>query len=426
MELDKISPRDIYQALNETVIGQDDVKKLVSTALFQHMVNIRHQEQYGSIIPNMRPVPLIMGESGNGKTFIIREAIKAVRKLLNNPDIFPLVEIDCTQLSPAGFVGQGFAEIVLGSVAQIKNRRLLDTTIVYLDEIDKVCTPMITSSGDDWHKEIQYSLLKLIEGGSQRMERRETVIDIDTTPWLFILSGNFPMVRKKRDDVKDKETKPPMGFTKQEDKAFDLDAELHTKKILQSKEVGMVTQLCGRITNISSVNRLTDAELRQICKRNIIPDITKFFNFVGSYPHIPDSSIDKVIERCNKLKLGARGLRGEFEGLIQSLMFDLELNLREPNMVSISHSPVNAIGELKKDDPIKTREDEIYTDFDGDELSEEELRNSLKIEIDFDEEITDEKFEDVLDRIHEFLKELEEYEKDPDNMTDKEDDEDGK
>lgn len=310
----RITPRMILSRLGKKVVGQQGPKELLSLSLYQHMVNLLAFNNTGVMYESMRPLPLIMGESGNGKTFMIKEGLKVMRKICEDEDLFPLVEIDCTQLSPTGFVGQSFSSLIANHVKQYSktDKDYLNSTVVYLDEFDKITTPLMTSAGDNWHKEIQYTLLKLIEGGEQIVEesRGSQSLKVDTSSWLFIVSGNFSEVRKLRDELK--EDRIPLGFTALEDKNPNLKAQrTHLKALLQHKNVGMATQLAGRITNIAEVKPLNREELHTICVKNIIPDIVKFFEFLDYTIYISEEQINNAIDRCENLKLGARGLKGE-------------------------------------------------------------------------------------------------------------------
>ena len=328
----EISPKLIFSELGKKVVGQDDAKRLVATALFRHTVNCSILlSKENRVYDAMRPLPLIMGESGNGKTFMIREAVRILREIIGKPDYFPIIEIDCTQLTPNGWAGQSFSTHIHDHAVQYRSSEQdqLATTIVYLDEFDKICTPLKTSQGEDWHKETQYSLLKLIEGGVQSIQAErggQATIQVDTSSWLFILSGNFGKFREIRDKRNDPKN-GSIGFVNLEDNGPKKKNQLHAKSILQDKRVGVTTQLTGRITDIAEVQRLTDDQLKTICTQNLLPEILAFFAYIDYNISVEDIDIDEVIRRCKDLKLGARGLKGELEGILEEHLYNSRLKM---------------------------------------------------------------------------------------------------
>lgn len=311
--------------MSKTVVGQNEAKKVIANTVYMHFVltmlrakNIKYN--------NIRPVTLLTGPSGNGKTFMIKQAVEALRELVQDTSICPLLEIDCTSLTPEGFKGNNLTKILKFHKAQYKkNRFVLDSTIVYLDEFDKICTPFVTSSGEDFHKETQYNLLKAIEGGKILSETaNDETEELNTSSYLFIMSGNFPRVRELLDQKK----KPSIGFSNHNAHAGD---EVTVRQALQ--ESGMATQLAGRLTSIGAVDVLKRHQLEDILRKNIIPEIIDFYRKMDYTLVISNDMVDIVLDKCltvdsksgkEKAKTGARALKAELEELLSDNLFETE------------------------------------------------------------------------------------------------------
>lgn len=320
----KVSPKMIYDKMSETVVGQDEVKRVVANAVYTHFVQYIMGHSHPSKSVNftaLKPLTLIHGPSGNGKTFIVKKALEALREIVGY-NCCPLVEIDCTILTPSGYKGTNFAELVSNHIEEHANDALMrDSAIFYFDEFDKICGA--SNRDTDWHKEIQYSILKFLEGSTMVLpdssDRRRTANQADPTYFGLIFSGNFPNLRRARD----LEKRGNIGFNKLKDNSK---SDKSTKRLLQ--DAGMATQLAGRLTSIVEVEKLTRDQLRKIIEQNLLPEYNKFYRALNDYElNVPDHVIEEVIDVAEHANLGARILKGELEEKLKDVLFNTEFSL---------------------------------------------------------------------------------------------------
>ncbi len=305
-----ISPKKIFEELSKTVIGQEEAKKTMSELMFIHFLRIINHFEHNKPL-DKKSNGLIMGPSGTGKTFIIREACKAMQTLTKAP-IFNLLEIDCTSLAPRGWEGDHMVDHLADFDRKVKeDGGILDTSVVFLDEFDKLCKPAVSSKGSDHNKNVQYSLLKTIEGADLKLERTSRVIN--TRPLLFILAGNFSEVRENR-----KNAGKTIGFKDgvNEYNNFDTHQEL--------ENIGMVTQLVGRTTHIGEVHNLTAVDLKTILLNQVIPEYRELWKIANSSFRVSDDDVEDIVKTAIKRKTGARGLHSDFSRVMHDRLFNLE------------------------------------------------------------------------------------------------------
>lgn len=304
-----ISPRTIYEEVSKTVIGQDEAKKTIATAAFLHFVRFCQATIEGTEIKKSNA--LLMGPTGSGKTFIVRETAKAMRKLTGY-DMFPVLELDCTEITARGWEGEDITSLLKNHYKEHgSNSHKFNSTIVFLDEFDKLCSPAVGRSGTDHNKQTQYNLLKTIEGTS--------LGKFDTHKMLFIMAGNFPEIRAKR-----AETRNPWGFTDanapdEKEKYVDYHTELD--------EAGMATQLVGRTPFIGQLYDLEYDELNVILEDHLIPEVKSTFTFMGHDLDIPEDIKKDIINNTIDRKTGARGLSADLSKYMEEHMFDKEFKL---------------------------------------------------------------------------------------------------
>ncbi len=149
-----ISPKLIYDEISNKVIGQHEAKKGFSNVLFMYYANLMYNRDVESTL-KINNNFLLMGPSGNGKTLMINAGADALNKLASN-DMFSVLSIDCTTLSPEGWQGNNLSTLI-GLHVEKHGERKSKHTIVYFDEFDKLCMPMVSSGSGDHHKQIQYS-----------------------------------------------------------------------------------------------------------------------------------------------------------------------------------------------------------------------------------------------------------------------------
>ena len=317
--MNTISPKSIFDYLEERIVGQKEAKKAISNAVYMHYVRFI-QSYYEPEKSIKKSNLLLMGPSGNGKTLLVKTAAEAVSKLVGY-DVCPVLEMDATSITGSGWSGHD-AEDLLGSHHErCKNEDVFHSSIVVIDEIDKLCMPAISSGGHDFNKTTQYSLLKLVEGtplhGIKKMGRAQ---DLNTNNMLFIFAGNFPQIRHKRED-----SKKGIGFTYENDLDKQEDKSLHT----QLEEAGMVTQLAGRISSVAELGVLNKQELKKILLELLIPDRQDTFEFMGTSFKLKAKDIDEIVEDCHKKKMGARGLEAALDAKLEDRIFNSSFSLQD-------------------------------------------------------------------------------------------------
>lgn len=313
-----ISPRKIYDRISQKVVGQEEAKRIISITVFLHFV------RYGQHVLDpskeiKKSNALLMGPTGCGKTFIVREAVKAIQEL-SQMDICPLLEIDCTEVTPAGYVGETLSELICEHYKEHgrNNEACFNSSIVFLDEFDKICKAAPTSKGEDFNKATQYNLLKIIEGTNipEVEGRSHTGRALSTHQMLFILAGNFSEVRHNR-----KNKSKSIGMVKLEDKNeyFDLFTEL--------EDAGMASQLVGRVPHVAELKELQPHELYDVLDNFLIPSYQETWKYLGKKLRVPEASKRKMSQDCHKRKTGARGLQADLAQYVEHELFDTEFNI---------------------------------------------------------------------------------------------------
>lgn len=306
-----ISPELIHAVIDQTVIGQDQAKKVISMAMFMHFARTAFLAK--SKKPFKKSNPLLLGPSGNGKTLLVRAASKAVREL-SGYGIAPILEVDCTGLTSKGWAGDDLSDLLQSHYRKhFKQRAAFDSTVVFLDEIDKLCMPQVGKGGTDHNRATQYGLLKAVEGMKITLEGD---IDIDTGGMMFVFAGNFPQIRHnlaKRDKLS-------MGFG-----ATDVAKKKKVDVHQQLEEGGMITQLVGRISTVGRLDKLTKKELRQILVGHVIPEYKDLIDFLNHDLTISDYHLRKIVEEAYDKGTGARGLQAAVDAHIQKMMYHVSI-----------------------------------------------------------------------------------------------------
>lgn len=302
-----LSPKAIYDIINKKVVGQEEAKKMISNLVFMNFV------RYCQSIFEERPIKksngLLMGPTGCGKTYIVREAAKAIRELTGYP-ICKVLEIDCTELSGRGWEGENISDRIKQHKRECESILEFDTSIVFLDEFDKLCRPAVSSSGNDHNRITQYNLLKMMEG-------TEMQGGIDTSKLLFVLAGNFAEVRALR-----KETKKGIGFTKGIEKAHKF-VDYHT----ELDRVGMATQLVGRTAHVAELYELSPDNLRHVLDNHLLPEVESTWEFLNQELDITEEQKKEIVNNCFQRKTGARGLQTDLAKVVEDKLFNIEFEI---------------------------------------------------------------------------------------------------
>ena len=318
-------PLEIKSFLDQYVIGQDDTKKAMSVAVYNHYKRLTQVSDENEVEIEKSNIVLV-GETGTGKTLIAR----SIAKMLNVP--FSIV--DATVLTQAGYVGED-VESILSRLLQAADYDVAkaERGIVFIDEIDKIArkgdNPSITRdvSGEG----VQQALLKLLEGSvvnvapkGGRKHPEQKFIEINTKDILFIAGGAFSGIDKM---ISKRLNMQAVGFSAsmEEDK---IDEENLLQYIIPSdlKSFGLIPEIIGRLPVLSYMNPLDAETLRAILtepKNSIIKQYEKLFSMDDVVFTVEEDALNYIVGKAVEYKLGARGLRSLCEAILTDAMFEL-------------------------------------------------------------------------------------------------------
>jgi ATP-dependent Clp protease ATP-binding subunit ClpX len=318
------TPAFIKEHLDQYVIGQDEAKRTLSIAVYNHYKRIQHKHQANEVELEKSNV-LLLGETGTGKTLLA----KSLAKLLN----VPFCIADATVLTEAGYVGED-VESILSRLLQVANYKpeLAERGIVYIDEIDKISrksdNPSITRdvSGEG----VQQGLLKILEGTianvapeGGRKHPDQKYIKIDTSNILFICGGAFDGIDKM---IGRRLQNQSVGFKRTEQKDINPKRLLSQVTPADLKSYGLIPEIIGRIPIITALEPLDKEAMRNILtkpKNAIIKQYQLMFELEGVTLLFDDDAIDYIVDLAFENKIGARGLRGICETILKKFMFEI-------------------------------------------------------------------------------------------------------
>ena len=336
--LDKIpSPREIKEILDQYVIGQDEAKKTLSVAVYNHYKRIANEEEVMSKhekndndVEIQKSNILLLGPTGCGKTLLA----STLAKILN----VPFAIADATTLTEAGYVGEDVENILLKLIqAADGDIEKAEKGIIYIDEIDKITrkseNPSITRdvSGEG----VQQALLKIVEGtiasvppqGGRKHPQQE-LLQINTSNILFICGGAFEGLENI---IKDRIGKKSMGFGADIESKKDIDRYKVFEQILPQDllKFGMIPEFIGRLPIIATLRELDRDALIKITtepKNALVKQYKKLLEMDDVELIFEQEALESIVDKAIERKTGARGLRSIIENIMRDIMFDIPSN----------------------------------------------------------------------------------------------------
>lgn len=338
-------PKEIYEFLNQYVIGQDDAKKYLSVAVYNHYKRLSQKQDDDVDIEKSNII--LVGPTGTGKTLLA----KTIAKLLN----VPFTIVDATELTQAGYVGEDI-ESLLTRLLQVADYDVAkaEKGIVFIDEIDKIArkgdNPSITRdvSGEG----VQQGLLKLLEGSivnvppqGGRKHPEQRMIPVNTKDILFICGGAFDGIEQK---IAHRLNTHVVGYsTDPARQRIQRDNYLKFVAPQDLKSFGLIPEIIGRLPILTNLEPLNRDALRRVLtepKNAIVRQYVKLFEMDGVKLSFSDDALDLIVDKAIEYKLGARGLRSIVESIMIDSMFDIPTEKPETFEVTREY----ALEKLKK------------------------------------------------------------------------------
>ncbi len=336
-------PGDIKLFLDEYVIGQDDAKRYLSVAVYNHYKRLMQKESKDDVEIEKSNI-IMVGATGTGKTLLARTIAKKLH--------VPFCIVDATVFTEAGYVGEDI-ESILTRLLQAADYDVdaAQRGIVFIDEIDKIArkgdNPSITRdvSGEG----VQQGLLKLLEGSvvnvppqGGRKHPEQRMISVDTKNILFICGGAFDGIEKK---IAQRLNTRVVGYTASRDTSG-LDVNNILKYITPTdlKAFGLIPEIIGRLPILTYLNPLDKEALKRILtepKNSIIKQYVKLFEMDKIKLTFDDDVYDYIVDRSIELKLGARGLRSIVEAIMMDAMYEMPSGTQKKLHVTLQYAKSN-------------------------------------------------------------------------------------
>ena len=365
--LEKIpSPREIKEILDQYVIGQDEAKKTLSVAVYNHYKRIANEEEMeakhehdDNDVEIQKSNILLLGPTGCGKTLLA----STLAKILN----VPFAIADATTLTEAGYVGEDVENILLKLIqAADGDIEKAEKGIIYIDEIDKITrkseNPSITRdvSGEG----VQQALLKIVEGTiasvppqGGRKHPQQDMLQIDTSNILFICGGAFEGLENI---IKDRIGKKSMGFGADIQSKKDIDRYQVFEQILPQDllKFGMIPEFIGRLPIIATLKELNREALIKITtepKNALVKQYKKLLEMDDVELEFEHEALEAIVDKAIERKTGARGLRSIIEDIMRDIMFDIPSNEKIEKCIITKDTVLNNAGPKIIENPNKTK-----------------------------------------------------------------------